>query len=148
MNRIARIVLAALIGVGILAVPAHADGTRQEVCVEGPTGWYAFAIETDEDRAAVAGLRVEPFPNSIAGCAAYGPLAPAPQLPPAPEPCTPVEVVKVVKVPVEVIRYVDRVIETSSVQTVEDTHRVTQLQEQVTRQQALIQKLRAKLARR
>jgi hypothetical protein len=79
--------------VALTAAPAAADpdpGTQ--LCVQNPDGtWFAYLAETPEDWAAIAGLRQEPFPNTVHGCASYGPLyqpptpaAPAPAECPAP----------------------------------------------------------------
>ena len=151
MKRIATGLAALLVGLAAVSTAAPADATDyRQVCVEGPTGWFAYTIETPEEEAAVAGLRIEPFPNSAVGCAAYGPLAPAPTIPAAEPACEPVVVTRVVRVPVKVERIVEvpveveRIVEVSSVQTVESPA----LLRRVERQAATIARLKARLARR
>jgi hypothetical protein len=149
MRIIASIIIAVVVStLGFTAQPAAADDYRP-VCVQDTDGlWFAYVIESQADLDWIGDRRVEPFPNSAVGCAAYGPQKTAPTIPQSD--CEPV--VRVVEVvvekPVEVVKYVDRVVETSSTQTVVDTHAVEQLQRKVDRQQRVIAKLRTKLQRR
>jgi hypothetical protein len=142
MKTIATAVLATVLSAtGLVAVTATtAAADYRQVCVEGPTGWFAYTIESEADLAAIEGLRVEPFPNSAVGCEAYGPLAPAPVIPDAT--CEPEVVTRVVRVevpgPVQVI-------ETSSTQTVTDPALVAKVERQarkISRLQAKIRHLR------
>lgn len=149
MKTIAASLLATITASIVLATPAHADGGRQEVCVEGPTGWYAFAIETDADREAIAGLRVEPLPNSVAGCAAYGPLAPAPVIPPpvdVPD-CEPVTRIVTVPGPERIVRVEvpgpERIVEHTTVLEVRDPAQAATIAKQARK----IRRLQARIAR-
>ncbi len=136
MRKIAGTILAGILASIALAVPSHANYGTQ-LCVDfGNDGTFAaFAAETEEDFASIAGLPSHPFPNSAVGCGAYDTATVA-------QPCVAevrtvtVEVVREVKVPVEVIREVE-------VQDPTLVGKVSRLRAKVAAQRALIQRLRA-----
>lgn len=151
MNKTLTTLIAGVMLAGAAAPAAAVEHgqTPAQLCVEDTDGlWFAYQAETAEDWTWIGQRRVESFPNTVHGCASFGPLKTAPALPAA-DTCDPVEVpvevvrrvvrVQAVEVPVEVVRTVEVPVEVVRV----DTRLVDKLRAKVQRQRQRIAKLKA-----
>ena len=100
MKRILSSIVVALVATTLLAAPASAD-TYEQVCVRDYDGtWFAFAIESDADRAWIGAREVQPFPNTALGCSSYGPVkgaTPPSDVPSDAPSCVPLTIVQLVR---------------------------------------------------